>query len=348
MKIGMMTAWNQDAGAAISAELIGRQWVKDGHEVRIFSYILSDFHGKAIVGKDEDYVFRCFSTGEKKYLDPRPILECNPDIFITNDLGMFPMDELAKIFPLIKRKAKTINIIHESKLPSNPSFYQFEWDRLICFDQRYKDFLRRVYPDELIEIIPYPCDHWRTGDKEVARERLNLPQSEYIIFTFGQCIDEKVKILPTLQELANRYPILLLVVSTQDPGPLKGNSLKIEIRKEAPDLERLYDYLYAADLLINNQRAIGDDRAMVSTTTYQCLGSGCPIFACASEKFKTTPDDIIIKYRSYEELRQNFVKFFEDSDIRERLKKRQKEYVRRYSPEKIAKMYIELFNEVKK
>ena len=168
MKIGMMTAWNQNAGPAICAELIGRQWVKDGHTVRIFSYVPSDLHGTAITGKDEDFVYRCFGTVGKGYLDARPILECNFDFFITNDLGMFPMDGLAKIFPLIKRTAKTINIIHESGLPSNPSFYGFDWDRIVCFDARYKNFLSKVYPPGLISIIPHPVCPWKPGDKAEA------------------------------------------------------------------------------------------------------------------------------------------------------------------------------------
>ncbi len=57
MKIGMMTAWNQDAGPAIHAELVGREWVKMDHELRIFSFLKSDFHGTAIVDQDEEYMF---------------------------------------------------------------------------------------------------------------------------------------------------------------------------------------------------------------------------------------------------------------------------------------------------
>ena len=342
MKIGMMSAWNQDAGPAICAELIGRQWVEDGHNVRIFSYIPSDLHGIAIVGKDEEFVCRCFSTGGKGYLDPRPILECNFDVFITNNLGMFPMDELVKIFPLIKRTAKAVNIIHESGIPSNPSFYNFDWDRIVCFDARYKNFLSKVYPPGLINIIPHPLHPWEPGDKIEARKKLNLPLDRHILFIFGQGLGEKLKIFGSLRVLSRRYNILLVIVSLQPPGPLEENGLKIEFRKEIPDLDRLYDYLHAADALIIN-RGLGERKVVVSTTIFQTLGSGCPVLAYDSNFVENIPDEVIIKYRSSENFEAKLARLFEEGDVRDRLKRAQEEYVRGHSPEKIAKAYLKLF-----
>lgn len=342
MKIGMMSAWNQDAGPSICAELLGRQWVKEKHKVKIFSYIFSDFHGTAIVGKDEDYVYRCFSTGRKGYLDSRPILESRLDLFVVQDLGMLPMDELFKVFPLIKRSAKTINVIHDSGLSSNPSFYQFCWDKIVCFDERYKRFLTEVYPDELIKIIPHPLYPWRTGDRQEARKRLNLPQDKHILLVFGQGLDEKLRIVGTLRELSKKYNILLLIVSLQEPGPLKGNGLEIEIRKEAPDLEKLYDYLHAADALVIN-KGLGENKVVVSTTAYQCLGSGCPILAYDSNLLETIPDNMIIKYGNYEEFGADLVNLFEDKGTVKGLRQIQEDYVNKNSPERIAKAYLELF-----
>jgi glycosyltransferase involved in cell wall biosynthesis len=340
----MMTAWNQDAGPAICAELIGREWMREKHEVRILSYILSDFHGTAIVGEDEDYVCRCFSTGRKGYLDAKPILGTKFSLFITNDLGMFPMDELAKVFPLVKRTAKTLNIIHEAEFPSNPSFYQFDWDRIVCFDERYKRFLTKVYPPELIEIIPHPLHPWSPGDKWEARKRLNLPLDKYILFVFGHGLSEKLKIVGSLRELAKKYNILLLIASLHDPGSLKEDGLGIEVRKEAPDLNRLYDYLHAVDALIVNKRK-GEEKVVVSTTIYQCLGSGCPILAYDSNLVETIPDDVIIKYRSYEEFEENLARLFENKGRGEKLRQAQEDYVKRNSPERIARAYLELFRE---
>lgn len=346
MNIGMMTAWNQDAGPAICAELIGREWVKDGHNVKIFSYIRSGLHGTAIVGKDEDFVYRCFSTNRKGYLDPAPILESNLDLFVTNGLGMFPMDGLAKIFPLIKRKAKTVNIIHESRLPSDTSFYDFDWDGIICFDTRYKSFLRRVYPPELITIIPHPLHPWKPGDKTEARKKLNLPLDKRIVFVFGHTLNKKLEISGSLRVLSKRHNILLLIASLYEPPEVsKETDLEIEFRKEAPDLVRLYDYLHAADALVINN-GIEEGRAVVSTTIFQTLGAGCPVLACDSNPVETVPDEVIIKYRSYEEFEKKLALLFESPDVAKALKKAQEEYVREHSPQKIGKGYIQLFESI--
>jgi len=118
MKIAMMSAWNQTSGVSIHAELIGEEWVKAGHDLKVFSFLEDDFHGYSLIGVDQPYITRCFGTpGRSNYLDPIPFLKENYDFFVVQDLGMLPKDKLAKIFPHIQRKAKTILVVHASKLP---------------------------------------------------------------------------------------------------------------------------------------------------------------------------------------------------------------------------------------
>ena len=116
MKIAMMSAWNEDSGASTHAELIGREWEKIGHDLKVFSFFTHDFDGTPIVGKDEDYVIRCFTTStyEYPYLDPRPILEADFDNFVAQDLGMLPKDCLGKIFHHIQKKSCTLTVIHDN------------------------------------------------------------------------------------------------------------------------------------------------------------------------------------------------------------------------------------------
>jgi len=56
------------------------------------------------------------------------------------------MNELAKVFHHIRRKAKTITVIHDRMLSSNPSFYQFEWDAIVCNDKRFVEFIKKAFP----------------------------------------------------------------------------------------------------------------------------------------------------------------------------------------------------------
>ena len=83
MRIAMMGAWNTDSGVAVHAEPLGRAWIKMGHKLTVFTFVKDDFHGEGFTGEDEDYVIRCIGTQEQtNYLDPRPILTSDFDIFV--------------------------------------------------------------------------------------------------------------------------------------------------------------------------------------------------------------------------------------------------------------------------
>ena len=88
MKIGMMGGWNTDSGASFHAELVGRAWVEQGHDLKVFTFYDYAFHGTQITGKDEDYVTRCFtvSRSETQELDPVPFLTEKYDIFVAQDI----------------------------------------------------------------------------------------------------------------------------------------------------------------------------------------------------------------------------------------------------------------------
>ena len=126
MKIGLMGGWNTDSGASLHTELVGRAWKKMGHEVNVFTFYRESFHGTNIIGNDENYVTRCFtvSGAQKVEMNPVPLLTADYDVFVTEDLGMLPMDHLGRIFSRIKKKAKTVTVIHDGDLARKASFYQ--------------------------------------------------------------------------------------------------------------------------------------------------------------------------------------------------------------------------------
>lgn len=349
MKIGMMTAWNQDAGPAIHAELVGREWVKMGHNLRIFSFIKLDFHGTAIVNQDEEYVIRCFTTSkaERPFLDARPFIEFHPDFFIVQDLGMLPMDDLAKIFHHIKREAKTITVIHDRMLSSNPSFYQFEWDAIVCSDKRYVEFLKKAYPEEKIYVLPHPYKEWRIGDKIRARKKLNLPLDKKIILNFGQRVKEFKETLPAISELQSNYPILVLVVTRKEKEIeefRRKTTLPVEIRQESPDIERLYEFLHASDAMVVHRKSI--EGVVYSSPTYQCLGSGCPIVALNSNFFEPFGKEVL-KYDDLDGLKKCLIDIFEERERYKKAKLEAKRVVEKNSPKEIATRFLKLFESLK-
>jgi hypothetical protein len=342
MNIGMMSAWNEDSGVSIHAELIGREWIKMGYKLKVFSFFPYDFHGTALVGKDEDYVVRCFTTSDSKnpYLDPRPLLETDFDIFVTQDLGMLPKDELRKIFHHIKRKASTVTIIHDNRPSSDPSFYQFDWDCIVYFDDRYKEFLKKYFPEEKLHMIPFPCSPLNLGSKKAAREKLGLPQDKKILLIFGHRLKEYLPVLPAIEEFITHFNSMLLVVSEKDLEVVR-NIKNILIRRESPPTDRLYDYLHASDVLIIHRKLA--EGALVSSTAYQCLGSGCPILASDTNYFETLKD-VVITYSNLQEFRENLFDILHEGKRFLKARSALKEFINKNSAEIVAKKYIKLFH----
>ncbi|MEF9425713.1 MAG: glycosyltransferase [Candidatus Mariimomonas ferrooxydans] len=345
MRIAMMSAWNTDSGVAVHAQPIGRAWIKMGHKLTVFSFIWNDSHGAGFTGKDEDYVIRCFGTQEHtNFLDPRPLLTKEFDIFIVQDLRMLPVEKLAKIFHVIKQRAKTIHIVHENKLPEEAWFYLFDWDKVIYFDQR-QDFLKKVYPNA--QFIPFPCAGIRKVDKIEARKRLGLPLDKKIIYSFCQRgYDAYLRDLP--QKIKDKA-VLLHVIS-------KGYQMLEErscpewmiIRKEDTlSRERFDDYLFASDVAIFHKfQKKSRLHAVVSSTVFQALGCGCPVFVPGQSDFFHPFKDEVIRYGDIEELNKKLLELLEDEEKYQGVVKQAEEFVLKNSPERIAERYIGLFTEV--
>jgi hypothetical protein len=349
LKIGMMGGWNTDSGASFHTELVGRAWLEQGHKLEIFTFYDYAFHGTQITGKDEDYVTRCFTVENYNppKFNPVPFLTEDYEVFVAQDLGMLPKDQLGKIFHWIKKRAITINVIHDGKLSDNPSFYQFDWDAIVCFDKRYRDFLVKAYPSDRVYTIPYPCYAMNKGDKKAARAKLGLPQDKKIIYTFGPASELVFELIEPIIELKKEYPILFLATTKKDnvikefKRVQESGRLDIELREEAPDVSRLYDYLHAVDVLIFNKPSA--EHVVVSSTAFQCMGSGCPMVAKNSNYVGYYGNEIM-KFSNFTEFKDRLRSVFNKDSAFKSVMDSVEKYVAENSASEVGKKFIGLFN----
>jgi|AntAceMinimDraft_18_1070375.scaffolds.fasta_scaffold05291_5 glycosyltransferase involved in cell wall biosynthesis len=347
IKIAIMGSWNSDSGAALHSEEIGRELAKK-HKLTIFSSFPYSFHGTIHTAKDESYVKRCFtlSNFKKPTLNEKPFLTSDYNIFVAEDLGMLPKTQLKKIFPKIKSKAKTINIIHDGKPSSDPEFWKFNWDAVVCFNKKYKAFLKKYYPSKKIHIIPYPCHPILKGNKKLARKYLGLPLNKKIVFLFGAGAKRALSTIPTIASLD--FPLLILVVA-KEPSTikefekLKKLGMPIEIRQKALSLKQLYNYLHAADVLLYHQESA--HHVVVPSTIFQCLGSGCPIVAFKSN-FTETFNGEILTYSNLTQLKNALMEILKKREKYKNLIKKAMNYAKKNSTLSIVKNYIKLFNQI--
>ena len=347
MKIGMMSAWNQTSGVSIHAELVGRKWIEQSQDLQVFSFLENDFHGRSLVGQDEDYVIRCFGTRQMtNFLDPVPFVESDYEIFVAQDINMIPMEKLAKIFPIIKRKAKTVHVVHENRLSHEPSFYSHHWDALICFDNRFKDFLSKVYPEDMIHIIPFPSTGWNPGDKKKAREELDLPSDVKIVFVFGQKWRHiKKEEIEVLKELSNTYDLLTIIISeTQRVVGFDLSECTHIFKKEVLERDKLQQYLHASDTWLFPKRSL-DNFAVLSSTIHFALGSGC-IATARDSNFLYGMKDAVLRYNTKEEFRQCLIDAFEKTDNWNKARVAAKRCSEEHESGKVSKMFLELFKKL--
>jgi hypothetical protein len=313
MKIEMMSHWNTADGASIHAELVGRAWVKAGHQVRVLS-ALSYPNSRRTPQKDEGFVIRHFSVDQivpvtrATWFDPDPIIYGDYEVFVAQNVERLPTRQLLDIFSKIKEKSVTVQVVHEGLPPGDPLFYKFDWDAVVCFDERYKEYLVDYFPLELIHIIPFPCYPLRLGDKAAARAKLNLPLDKKIVFSFGFRPKDIMQVFPSLEKLSGELDLRYLIVA--NPGgeieiledAVKGYEF-VDVRISALHQDDLYTYLHASDVLLIHKESSSKYKAVLSSMVLQTLGSGCPILVHESNYVERHGDEIT-KYADFDDMKE--------------------------------------------
>lgn len=338
MKIALMTAWNTDSGTALHAEPLGRAWLQMGHEVLVFSHIKEDFHGDGFTREDEDFVIRCLGTQRTQYLDVCSIISSEFDVLVIQDIRTLPFENIAKVFPVLKRKGWVVHILHEKSLPPEPWFYQFDWDAVIYIDER-QEFIRNVYPDA--KYIPFPCHPLREVDKDEAKRYLNIPKDKKVILSFCQRGYEAYlrNLPPQLQE---EVVLLLLVPKGYKITEEKTPSWMKVVEEDALSTEKFDIYLFASDVFVLHKLK-SRGHAIVSSTVFQALGAGCPICVPEKSDFFYPLQNEIIRYKDLDDLNRKILVLLQDSQYRQKVLDAAKSFVLMNSPLNIARRYINFF-----
>lgn len=345
MKIGMMSAWNTDSGVSIHAELVGREWIKMGHDLTVFTFIKDDYHGECLTrDRDENFVIRCFGTSTNTgYLNPTPIITRSYDVLVVQDLRMLPYDKISMIYPVLRKKSKAmVHVFHENHLPEEPWFYQIDWDAVIYFDKR-QDFIKDVYENSYY--IPFPCAPWREENQEKARRELGLPNDKKIVLVFAQRGYKPY--IPIIDKECSNILFLILCNSK--------SSRNLEVYSRIPHVEvriednltwqKLDKYSHASDAIILHKFE-NKGIAVVSSTAFQLLGTGRPILAPKHSDYFHPLKDVVVFYENLLDLGNLISRILEDDSERKKIISKAKRFVEENSAEIVAKKYIKLFEKL--
>jgi len=351
MKIAMMSLWNAANGPSIHAELVGRAWVKLRHQLRVFS-AKKHPDARPTFQEDEDFVIRHFSVDEvipvtrATSFDPSSLLESEYEVFVAQNVERLPAAKLLEIYPRVKEKAVTVKVVHEGKPPEDPLYYKFDWDAIVCFDQRYKDYLVKSFPGERIHMIPYPCHPLELGDKREARRKLGLPQDTKIVFSFGFRPKDVIFVLRALKEVTMGYPLRYVVIANPESDVAELSEAKrkydfVDLQIRPISLNELYTYLHASDVLLIHRESSQKYRAVVSSSVCQVLGSGCPILFHESNYVELHGEEIM-KYRDLEDMKVKLVALFQGKFNLSTVEA----FLEDHRAERIAERFLRLFEEL--
>ena len=362
MRIAIMSPWNDCCGVSAHAELIGKEWISQGHEIVVFAPTDERVGGRIPVEtEDERFVYRNWEmyrygakVEDESYLDlyfnPSPIINKDYDLFVIEKPCLTPLGKFLKIFDVVKRRATTIAVIHEGRVPKNVNFYKFDWDIITLFDERYRKLLADALPADKTHVVPYPCHPIVEGNMLEARSKLNLPQDQdtKIILTYGIRLKNLRKVLPILKELRKTYEVVLLMLTSHEESVEAamniGREYKFTVfRKEAPPTTRLYTYFHASNAILVHKSSA--DYLPTSSTVHLCLGSMRPIL-CPDNNFVEVFDGEIMKYSNLDELREKLIDVFEWRNVQSVLNNARK-YVIKNSASNIANTLMRLAQSVK-
>lgn len=353
MRIAMMTRWNVPSGQSAHAVPLAHAFLDMGHHLQVFAPQGMDL--SIIYQDDESYVNRCYMLdiwGERERDDyffcADPFLNCDYDVLLVEDASIMPLPELLDIFPQIKRKAKTVLVVHEPELPQDPNWYSCDWDAVVCFDRRYREFLLEAFPADQVSMIPFPCLPMKHGHKMEARKQLGLPPDRKIMFAYGcDTVHYHVDLIPVMENLSRSYPLNFLLLTyhpTHRSAAVESIPESLVVREEMPTTARLYSYLHASDAYIYYGRS-SINGVGVSSTVATCLGAGCPVLVPSYCNFFDLSGEEIIGYADLDELEQRLRDAFEGAPQITKALTTAERFVHKHSSHEIAAQFVRLFRE---
>ena len=365
LKIIIFGSWNTDGGVSRHTTPVAEWLMEQGYDIKVFTHYRECTLGYPLDVEDETFVHRCFTFSGKVFpgrtpFNPELLLKAVEEegynIFLAEDLGILPMEELLKVFPRIKAKAKTILLNHDNKpKPDDNPFWKFDWDEIINFLPEQNGFIGDYYPAEKIHVIEFPVYENRENEEIKSCEELNIPSNKNIILALGEY--NMVDFLPAICEIKKSDPSIYILGHVYDEEQKAALENKIaemrktnpaiaydEIRVENGSWQQRRSYVKHSKIVIFDKgEGVTGFGAILSSTAYQIIGWNTPILARDNLFFSPFSNEELVKYKNDKELSESVKKLIYNEAYRTEVLKNANKFAIEHSPEKIANQVLEIF-----
>ncbi len=340
MRIAVVSRWNATCGVSMHAELIVPEFIRLGHEVKVFApYVESAnlwWHHRIIRNSEEDFVVRCYhelkpGSYEGGSFEEEKLLSYDPDFVIVESYTSIPYADIERL--MRKLDCVKIAVIHEGRRRDIRYSNLRCFDTLVVFDER---FIREVVGEfsDITRVIPYPCHPAVRSSRKFAEDVLTF-------LSFGRQPEEEYEpYFKALDRFEEKYDFVYRVIRSDGLLNFSRRWLKQERRRLTN--EDVYTFLHSGDIHLIPKANI--DAVVVSSTAFQCLGALIPTVAPATRHFELL--DCVVKFNDVDDLVAKLERLIEDEDFRREIVKRAEKYVEENRCDKIAKKFIELYEEL--
>ncbi|RLF40174.1 MAG: glycosyltransferase family 1 protein [Thermoplasmata archaeon] len=345
MKIGFLSRWNATCGVSMHAELIGRELLRKGHEVKVFAPYKESankwWHHR-IVKDDEDFVVRCYYELDPKTMDgggidEKKILDEDFDVLIVESYNSIPYRDVEEIAKKLKGEGRSVTLVVHEGAKEDMRYSSLDiFDATFVFDERYVKMLSGYGGN--IHVIPYPCHPPSPSKREFSKDDL-------IFFSFGrQPPKEYDDFIKALDDLESKYDFTYRIVRSDGLLPIERKWL-VQHQVRLKDNEEVYDYLHMSDIHLlpkGNTRKV-----VVSSTLCQCIGSLVPTVVPNTRHFEMLPDEKpVVIYKDVEDLERKISMIIENDGYREKLKIAAARYAGENSSSRIADKFLQVLRKV--
>jgi glycosyltransferase involved in cell wall biosynthesis len=201
-----------------------------------------------------------------------------------------------------------------------------------------------------IEVIHYglATPHF----EEKSRSELGLPEGEVILITIGRLIKRKAldDLLMALAELEHPGPRLLIIGEGPEEKQLRDLAGRLGLSSQVQFLgaiwgERKFQYLAAADIFVLPSAHEGFGLVFL-----EAMHCGLPVIASSTggqtDFLKDGETGFLVPVGDVSALADRISRLAGDTDLRERVSRFNKEYVKRFDISGVAERYEALFSEV--
>lgn len=229
--------------------------------------------------------------------------------------------------------------------------------KIICLSEGEKDEVINFYgvPEEKITVIPNGVDlnEFRPDKekREKIRQKLGIGENEILLLFTGHEFERKglrylIEALPMLKD---KNIIKLVVIGKDNPEPYKRLAQKLEVLDKVkfigfvPDITLYYS---ASDVFV-----FPTAYEAFSLATLEAIASGLPILATrvngTRELIKEGYNGFFIE-RDPTNIAEKINILIEDVNLRKQMSRNARKTAEKYSWDKIAKRYVEVYEEVSK